>query len=316
MDVETTENQSVQSNEQTGQDVDALYNSVMEPTAEPPEPVEGNQESNSEESNTESVKTDQGTTNDDMFTLKHKDFENGERQFSRDKVLEYAQKGFDYELKMHNFKKDRSSFDEEKQTFESERETFTRDREYWSKVDQYMKDNPGFAEVVQQEFAKIQGQEVSAPLSPREQAMQQEIESLKARFDAQDTATQERSQKQAEEKFVKSTVEYKKKHSDFDWDSKDEFGHTLQERIENHAIENEFKNFNDAANAYLFDQHMKRAAIKAKEDAAKELQKQRKLGLGPVTDHSTRTATQARTVSQMSYEDLMREGLTELGIDA
>ena len=99
-------------------------------------------------------------------------------------------------------------------------------------------------------------------------------------------------------------------------DGKDEFGQTLQQRIEKHAVDNEFKSFKDAANAYLFDQHMKRAAMKAKEDAAKELQKQRKLGLGPVTDRSQKTMTQARSVSQMSYDDLMREGLEELGIDA
>ena len=239
MTTENTETQSVQSNDQAGQDVDALYNSIMEPSPEPPEPVEGNQESSNTEPSAEPVNTEQGTTDGDMFTLKHKDFENGERQFSRDKVMEYAQKGFDYELKMHNFKKDRASWDEERQTFEAERETFTKDREYWTKVDQYMKDNPGFAETVQTEFAKIQGQEFSAPLTPREQAMQQEIESLKSRFDAQDNASQERSQRQAEESFIKSTVDYKKQHADFDWETKDEFGQSLQERIEKHAVDNE-----------------------------------------------------------------------------
>ena len=228
MAIENNESNEAQSNDQAGQDVDSLYNSIMSPEKEPQEPLEGNQEPDNKAEPNESVNTDQGTADVDKFILKHKDFENGEREFTREKAIEYAQKGFDYELKMHQLKQEREAWANEKKNFEGERETFTKDREYWSNVDQYMKDNPGFAQVVQQEFAKIQGEQANVPMTPEVQTLHNQIAALQERLDAQDNATQEKSQKVAEEKFVKSTVDYKREHSDFDWEGKDEFGQSLQ----------------------------------------------------------------------------------------
>eukprot|EP00918_Siedleckia_nematoides_P092973 GHVU01204062.1.p2 GENE.GHVU01204062.1~~GHVU01204062.1.p2 ORF type:complete len:315 (+),score=65.04 GHVU01204062.1:1373-2317(+) len=304
----------VQSTEDTGVDVDALYNSIMEPDVEPQAPKEGLDDAKDEEVSEEAVKSTEENT-DDYFVLKHKDFEEGERKFPRDKVTEYAQKGFDYELKMHQLKQERQSYEDLKSEFETSKESFDKDREYWNNVDEYMKNNPKFAEVVQQEFSRVQGQQVNAPESPEVAALRQTVNQLQERLNAQDTTTQEKSQKLAEENFVKSTMDYKKVNEDFDWETKDEFGQTLQEQIEKHAVENEFKNFKDAANTFLFDKIQKRTELRAKEEAAKELLKQRKLGLGPVTSHSSKTTAQARAVSQMSYEDLASEAMTELGLD-
>ena len=122
---------------QTSEDVEALYNSVMEPNVEPSEPTEGESEQNSEEPSEAGV-NEQADSVEELFTLKHKDFEDGERQFSRDKVTEYAQKGFDYELKMHQLKTERAAFEEKMQELEESQKKFSEKKEYWESIDKYM----------------------------------------------------------------------------------------------------------------------------------------------------------------------------------
>jgi hypothetical protein len=132
---------------QTSEDAEALYNSVMAPEVETQEPTEGQPEPKGEEPSEAGVNEPTEST-DDLFTLKHKDFEEGERQFSRDKVTEYAQKGFDYELKMHQLKNERAAFEEKMQELENSQKEFSEKREYWESIDKYMVENPSFAETV------------------------------------------------------------------------------------------------------------------------------------------------------------------------
>jgi hypothetical protein len=311
---EPTENNA---SEQTSEDVDALYDSIMNPDVEPEAPTEG--EAKSDDKPVEETGVNEQPAEDgsalDKFILKHKEFENGEREFSRDKVTEYAQKGFDYELKMHQLKQERQQYQEELEALESQRTEFEEKREYWEKIDQYMEENPTFAETVKQAWEQQQGNAYSsATMSPEFQALQSTIQDLRERLDAKDNESRARSQKTAEESLIKSKASYREKHSDFDWESKDELGMSLQDRIEEHAVENGIKKFELAANSYLFDQHLKRAELSAKEKAGKELMEKRKQGLGPITDHSTKGRISSGGISQMSYNDLASEALRELGL--
>lgn len=299
---------------QTSEEADALYNSVMSPEVEPPEPTETDSQQDDQEQSEPGVNEQPGNT-DDLFVLKHKDFENGERQFSRDKVTEYAQKGFDYELKMHSLKSERAAFDERLQEFEKSQKEFSEKREYWETIDKYMTENPAFAETVRQAWEARQGQQSQVTMDPQYRALQSTIEALQNRLDSEDKEKREISQKQAEESLVKSKTDYRKDHPDFDWETKDEFGETLQDRIEKHAVDNGIRSFKLAANSYLFDQHIKRTEMKAKEAAAKELIEKKKMGLGPVTDRSIRQTQSATSLHSMSYQDLASEALKELGIN-
>jgi hypothetical protein len=300
---------------ETSEEADALFNSVMEPNVETSEPTEGETESKGEEPSKTEVNDQKPENTDDLFTLKHKEFEEGERQFSRDKVTEYAQKGFDYELKMHQLKTERAAFEEKMQELEKGQTEFSQKREYWENIDKYMEENPAFADTVRQAWDAQQGQNSQTTMSPEYQALQSTINQLQERLNAQDKETQEHSHKQAEESLIKSKTDYQKEHPDFDWDAKDEFGQTLQERIEKHAVDNGIQSYTLAGNSYLFEQHMKRAEMKAKESAAKELLDQKKKGLGPVTDHSIKQTQQASALGAMTYQDLAKEALKEMGID-
>lgn len=109
---------------------------------------------------------------------------------------------------------------------------------------------------------------------------------------------------------------YKESNKELDWEAKDEFGKTLQDRIEEFAVENEIKSFTNAANLMLFDQLQKIAVTRAKEETGKSIQKQKKLGLGPVTDKPTQQGevASAHSYREKSYEDLAGEALEELGL--
>ena len=293
------------------EDIDALYDSIMGPSVETDEPTEGKiVEPNADDK--VDVKSDAKIT-DDLMTLKHKDFENGEKQFPREKVTEYAQKGFDYELKMYDLKSERKIFEELKSEFDSEQESFTEEKEYWSGIDNYMKDNPGFQQIVQNEWAKVQNNP-SLATSPEVSELQNTVKQLQDRLDGKDSESMETRTREVERNFVKSTADYKEKNSDFDWSTADEFGNTLQDRIESHAVENGFKDFTKAANDLLHEQHILRAKLKGKEEAAKELLEKRKNGLGPITDRSVRQTSEAKNVNKMSYQDLANEALQEYGL--
>jgi len=293
------------------EDIDALYDSIMGPSVETDEHTEGKiVEPNADDK--VDVKSDAKIT-DDLMTLKHKDFENGEKQFPREKVTEYAQKGFDYELKMYDLKSERKIFEELKSEFDSEQESFTEEKEYWSGIDNYMKDNPGFQQIVQNEWAKVQNNP-SLATSPEVSELQNTVKQLQDRLDGKDSESMETRTREVERNFVKSTADYKEKNSDFDWSTADEFGNTLQDRIESHAVENGFKDFTKAANDLLHEQHILRAKLKGKEEAAKELLEKRKNGLGPITDRSVRQTSEAKNVNKMSYQDLANEALQEYGL--
>jgi len=299
---------------ETLDEANALFDSVMKPGVETSEPTEGETTEENSEPSENQVSKDSESQDDLSFILKHKDFEDGERAFSRDKVTEYAQKGFDYELKMHRLKTERQEFDEKMTDLESKQSDFSKKREYWENIDKYMEENPDFAETVRNAWDQKRGQNTDN-MSPEYQALQSTIDSLRDRLDAQDKDKQDISEKVAQESFVKSTAEYKDKNNDFDWETKDEFGDSLQDRIEKHAVDSGIKNFKVAANSYLFDQHLKRTELKAKEQVAKDLQQQKKNGLGPITDRSIRETKEATNISSMSYEDLAGEALREIGID-
>jgi hypothetical protein len=311
---EAETNDSVQSEPSAGEDYEALYDSIMQPDVETSAPTEGSETESAKPPSDPPVKSEEPTTGE--FILKHPSFgEKGERGFERDKVVEYAQKGFDYESKMSELKTSKKEYEDSLKAFEAERETFTKDREYWSDIDQYMKENPRFEQIVKEQWAKEQGSTYEPP-NPQVQALQEQVKSLLGRLDAKDTEQKEIQTKQATTKLEQTVANYKETNKELDWEGKDEFGKTLQERVEEFAVENEIKSFTNAANLMLFDQLQKIAVTRAKEETGKSIQKQKKLGLGPITEKPTQTGevASAHSYREKSYEDLAGEALAELGL--
>lgn len=302
-----------QSDTPTGEDFEALYDSIMQPEVETSAPTESEQKESGAAPESQAVKKEDVASGE--FLLKHPSLGDEGRHFDRDKTIDYAQKGFDYEVKMKDLKSERKSVDEDRRAFEEERTEWTKQHEEWTEIDRYMKENPRFEQIVREQWAREQGSTYEPP-NPQVQALQDQVKSLMARLDAKDTETREVQTKQATENLQKTVAAYKESNAELDWEGKDEFGKTLEERIEEYAVENEIKSFTNAANLMLFDQLQKLAVTRAKETAGKSIQKQNKLGLGPVTDRPTQAGdvSNAYSYREKSYEQLAGEALEEMGI--
>lgn len=108
---------------------------------------------------------------------------------------------------------------------------------------------------------------------------------------------------------------YREKHPDFDWDTLDpQTNQTLEQRIIQHAIDNGIKSFKAAANDYLFDEHVKRASLKAKEDVGKTIQENTKKGVGPKSPVPIEKMSKVKDVRNKSWNQIQDEVLAELGL--
>ena len=245
------------------------------------------------------------------FTLKYKGEDIGMQD---DKFKMYAQKGYDYEQKMHQLRVDRKMWNQEKERENSQYDEL-------KQINEYTKSNPEFERLIKREWARIQGggspseqlqqQAGTQNLSPQIQA---QMNSMIERLDRQDQDLRSRQTAEKEASIEGAIDSYKEKYEHFDWNTKDDFGQTLEDRITQHALDEGIRNFKTAANDLLHEEHMKRAQLSSKEQAGKELQKQHKMGLGKVTKESQLQAKPLEDVGKKSYTDIVAETLKEYGL--
>jgi hypothetical protein len=244
------------------------------------------------------------------------------RTFTAEEMIPFAQKGWDYEEKMREFNVNRmQTIAQEKAKWEAEFNPKFKDLETklsrYSDVDKYIQRDPQWWEFVQGEYQKRLteqgGNAHNSGHNPVIESLKSELNQVKEYVTSKQE--QERIQAEAEKdtKLDTSVADYKGQNSHFDWSTTDNNGLDLEKRILKHAIDNNIGSFKAAANDYLFDEHMKRSQIKAKEETGKEIKKQTKLGLGPVTDKPvTKTVERTKNVRSKSYSDLVDEALSEL----
>lgn len=237
-----------------------------------------------------------------------------ELELTPEKRLSLLQQGHDYSEKMREFRLQREQFEKERQAIEARKTDLERLKQYQD-VEQYIKKDPSWWEHVRSQYAqRLQEQSGNASLPP---AIMEKIEGV-SEFVSQLKEERTQEARAKEDGELDSVIsDYKAKHPDLDWSAKDEQGRDLERQIIDHAIElgiSKPKGFLAAANDYLFDKHVERAKLSAKGEVGKQLQKQTKLGLGPVT--ATRTAKPvAKNLTNLSYEEINKLALKELGLE-
>ena len=80
-------------------------------------------------------------------------------------------------------------------------------------------------------------------------------------------------------------------------------------------IDKGVKDFEIMADHVLKNELLARQQMEAKRKIGKQLQHSHRHGLGQVTKSSQQKATKAKDIGNKSYDDLVAEGLSELGID-
>lgn len=309
-------------------DVDKLYDDAMAPEAPMENPtgdvVEPKKVDTSDAKEAERSFLDLDL--DAEYGIKH---DGKEQALTGKKFKDYAQKGFDYEQKMHGFKSEREQWESEKKNWETEREQFNQQTSEIQNYDKFLRENPAIFQEIQQKFNQYGGQQQNQQFvdnpnqliaypeqkSPEIAQLQQTVQSLQDRIAQEDQAKAQEAEQQKEKHLDTSINEYREKFDHFDWEKKDEFGYTLEQQVLNHALDKGLKDFNSAANDFLFDEHLKYAQMNASEKAAKKLQNQNKLGLGKISSTPmSKTASETPKGSDMSWAGGMKEIEAEYGI--
>lgn len=146
-------------------------------------------------------------------------------------------------------------------------------------LDNWARENPELYHRMQLEYENQRNGGQFGEVPPYLAKFVADLNEVRAKLNEVDQIKQEHIRKQSDEALQKEIDTYKGKYSDFDWNSPDQSGLTLEQRIINHALQNGIQTFRAAANDYLIDEVAKRKEFKAKEEVAKTIQKNNKLGL-------------------------------------
>jgi hypothetical protein len=239
-------------------------------------------------------------------TLKWKGKEIG---LDDDAYQNYAQKGYDYDKKMHDFRVERKLFAKEREQFEE------RFKEL-EQINEFAKSNPQFEQLIQQEWARVQSGE-QRNLEPQDQMqiLQHQVTQLQAQLAKQTESAESRRAAEMEATQEGAIGQFKEEHPFLDWETKDEQGFTLEDRVGNAMLDQGVRDFGVMAKAMLMDKIIAHKTMAGKEQAAKKIQEGHRLGLGKVTKESQAKVKPAEDIRNKSYGDLAAEAIAEFSIN-
>jgi hypothetical protein len=251
---------------------------------------------------------------EEMWELSRK---NVKTQVPISKAKQLAQMGLDYNEKMREFNSTRSLFETERQKWQAEKENLEKLVSQYKPVDEYFKANPTAWDRINQVYAETTGQvqgQAQLP-APVLQMVEEITRPLKQELEQFKQAKQIEQVKAEDQQLNTEISSFRDQHPDFNWDTLDpQTNLSLEQQIINHAVENKIGSFKAAARDFLFDDMLKREALKAKETVGKEIQKKTKLGLGPISKTPSQEITRARNVKSRSYDNIADEIKQELGL--
>jgi hypothetical protein len=238
-------------------------------------------------------------------------------------VLKRASQGYDYAQKVGEWNKKEQDFTGKLTQAEQRLKEF----EYLKQVDDYARQNPQWKQHIDKMWEQRDIAERNLdPNDPIIQLMNQKLEKLMEpinnltskvtqfdQFVSQQRISKEDQELDAEVKSIRE------KHSDLDWDARDEFGKTLEARVLEHAAKMGLGSnpgaFRMAFRDFNHDHLVKTAQDRAKEAVADQAHRLKKAGFIGKSSTPQTGITQAKSLREKSYDDLFKEGLEELGIN-
>lgn len=176
-----------------------------------------------------------------------------------DMILKRASQGYNYAQRMAEFKQERERYTGELDGLKKQSETLSK----WKQFDEYAVKNPTWAQHVEEMWAK-KDQFSNPDIDPNDPVNQRFAEMEKtygeklSRVD-KFLAEQEAQKQQAavaavDSKLSKAISSVQEKYKDIDFATADETGQSLENRILQHAIDNEIGSFEAAFKDYYWDQ--------------------------------------------------------------
>lgn len=226
------------------------------------------------------------------------------------RVKQWAAQGYDYAQKM-------SEFNRRTQDFETREKALSP----YKSIDDYAKQNPDWWQHVESSYAARKqaggaGAAAGSDLETLKAQIRQELEAEIKPIKDFHTSFKEQKEDEALGQEIESI---RKKYADLDWKTPDQHGQSLEARVVKHALDmgldgSKPGHFRAAFNDFNHEHLVKLAADKAKEDQNKELQKRTKLGLLGTSPTPKSGIAQAEGVKNKTYNDLEREAKDEYGI--
>lgn len=226
-----------------------------------------------------------------------------------EKVLQWAQMGYDYPQKAAELKRQQDEFQnslKEKETYFSELENKWKP---YKEVDEFASKNPDWWSQVQEQYKQKTAVDKDNPLF---KAVDERLKTYDDFINNQ-KAKEESMRIDNEDKMLTSEIEsIRKTYDKIDFDSQDENGNSLEIRVLKHAVDNDIKSFRAAFRDYYHDHLVGKAKEEGKEIVSKDIQKRTKLGILGESSKPSKGLTVATNVRNKSYNDLEIEALEEL----
>ena len=228
------------------------------------------------------------------------------------KFMTWLSQGYNYAQRAQALNQERAKFDQDRQALEKQYTPY-------KTVDEYAKQNPEWWSHVQQAFEQRDAQpkpgdtpELAQIKAQIRQEIMAEIKPIQEKFTSIEQREAAERVKQEDQALGAEIQSIREKYSNLDWQTPDEAGMTLEQRIIKHAIDNKIESFRAAFRDYSFDHLAKLHEERGKETIQQDLKKRQSLGIIGQSSTPKKGVQQASTVKNKSYEDLFREALSEM----
>jgi len=228
---------------------------------------------------------------------------------SEEKLMKWAQQGYDYGQKMHDFNKRNQEFDERYKTYEN--------------IDKYASENPDWWQHVQSQYQNKGASQSTQSSTDQDTEINPVFNELKSEladlrnFKNDILAERESVKRKQQDEVLDADIKaIKETHNYLDWSDFDENGKNLETKVLEHANNNGINSFKAAFLDLNYDKLMERTKIQAKEEATGELKKQKQLGLlGEVPTTVAKILNPPENIKNQSYDSILKETMEELGIE-
>lgn len=240
-------------------------------------------------------------------------------------AVQWASQGYDYNQKMQAHKAEQAAIEQARKELEPLTARY-------AELEAYVDQNPDWWSHVTQQWEQRRAQPAQPGQITADHPVMRELTQLKAqigdvlKFKNDSVAERLLTQRKQEDQALNEGIQtVRKEFADLDWSSVSPDGHSLENQVLKFAQDNSIgikpdgtivpSAFRQAFLLFNHDRLVKRAQDQTKEAAVKERQKHTKLGLLGTAPAPKGGITRAEDIKQKTYDDLMREGIEELGLD-
>lgn len=209
-----------------------------------------------------------------------------------EKLKRWASQGYDAPNRLGELNKKISEY--------SQREAQLKELEQkYKPVNEFVQKNP---ELYQKLYSEYEQSQASQPLAA--------LEPIKAEIAELKNERLQEKVRQEDELYQKELTEIKKSYPKVDFDSKDQFGKSLEHQVLQYAVENGIKKFTTAFRDFYHDNLLKMAEESAKEKVVASKQMRTKQGILDIASYPSRKPSNNYDKTK-TWNDVLKEAIDE-----